>query len=527
MIRVLYRGSSSACLELVNDSPYDAPEQFEIYLNQMLQRTCAANVFSLYSLNPDTEYSIRIRFLQSGDEDTVSFRTEPESIAVDIRAFGAKGDGVADDTGAIQTAIHFLPANGRLILPEGTYRTRPLALKSHMTLEICEGAVLQAIPDRSVYPVLPAEIGTGEDSRISGTFEGVPKPMYQSLLSAQNAEGIAVVGPGTVDGNAQNSDFWTAFREDPIARPRLVSLLHCKDIVLHGILACNSPSWHLHPFHCENVSILDVSVQAPDNSPNTDAIDPEGCDRVDIIGCRLSVGDDCIAVKSGKIELSRRFSWPADNHTIRNCLMERGHGAVTLGSEIAMGVRNLNVSQCRFVETDRGLRIKTRRGRGKDCDITDVAFDNLRMEKVLTPIVINMWYNCCDPDRYSEYVWSREHLPVDDRTPHLGSFRFTNMECTNASVAACYIDGLPEMPIDSVTFENVRISFDPQAAPGVPAMQNFAEKRCRLGLFFENVRSISLKNVILKGVCGQGIITNFCGTVEKDGFTEEAECTTV
>ncbi len=523
MMQTLYCGASSACIEIVNRVPYHTPEPYTVFLNDQLHGMTNANVFSLFSLQPDTDYTVTVRGETTGVTDSVSFRTKAERFAVNVRAFGATGDGVSDDTEAIRTAIHVLPKGGRLIFPKGVYRTRPVLLKSYMTLELCEGATLLGESDKTKYPVLPAVVNdavSGEE-HITGVFEGVPKPMYQALLSAQDAEQITVVGPGTVDGNAQNSTFWTTYREDPVARPRLISFLHCRDIVFHGFTACNSPSWNFHPFHCENVSILDVRVQAPKDSPNTDAIDPEACDHVQIIGCRLSVGDDCIAIKSGKIELSRKYAWPADHHTIRNCLMEFGHGAITLGSESAMGIKNLSVSQCRFVATDRGLRIKTRRGRGKDCDITGVTFDNIRMERVLTPIVINMWYNCCDPDRESEYVWSRESLPVDDRTPHLGTFRFTNMDCTDAEAAACYIDALPEMPIDEVTFENIRVSFRPDAKPHIPAMQNFAEERLRLGLYFDNVRRVHLQNVRLLGADGDAVIANHCGMVDGEARTEE------
>ena len=135
-------------------------------------------------------------------------------------------------------------------------------------------------------------------------------------------------------------------------------------------------------------------------------------------------------------------------------------------------------------------------------------------------MVINLWYNCCDPDRYSEYVWSRDSLPVDERTPHFGSFRFTNMICTDAEVAACYIDGLPESPIDSVCFENVSVSFSETAKPGVPAMQNFAEERCRLGLYFDNVRQIMLKNVSLKGVVGKAVIADHYEALSQENVTE-------
>ena len=200
--------------------------------------------------------------------------------------------------------------------------------------------------------------------------------------------------------------------------------------------------------------------------------------------------------------------------------MEFGHGAVTLGSELSGGIRNLSVTSCYFHATDRGLRIKTRRGRGKDSVIDNVLFDTIRMDKVLTPIVINMWYNCCDPDRYSEYVWCRDPLPVDDRTPRMGSFAFRNMECTGAEVAACYIDGLPESPIGQVELENITVAFARDAKPGMPSMRNHNEARCRLGLYLDNVERVRVKNVRLSGVEGRGLTAEHCSDVSAQDFEE-------
>ena len=200
--------------------------------------------------------------------------------------------------------------------------------------------------------------------------------------------------------------------------------------------------------------------------------------------------------------------------------MEFGHGAVVLGSEIGAGVRNLEISRCFFRGTDRGIRVKSRRGRGKNCVIDNAVFENIRMEGVLTPIAVNLWYNCCDPDRESEYVWSREKLPVDERTPRMGRFCFRNLECTGAEVAACYIDGLPEAPIEEVTLENIHVSFSPDAKPGIPIMENFAKERCRLGFYLDNVRRVHVKGVTIEGAEGQGLIVNHCEELTTDGFRE-------
>lgn len=515
MLHTLYVGATSACLELENESPYYAPAPFTVFLDgeKLFERN--TNVFSIFGLKPDSDYQVEV----IGEEanETLLLHTDSETCAVDVHAFGAVGDGEQDDTQAVQTAISYLPAGGRLYFPEGTYRVRPLVLKSHMTIELAEGATLLGWDKREDYPVVPGMLEDmyGQELYFGG-FEGQAMPMYQSLLTAQYAEDIKIIGLGKVDGNAQNSDFWTNFKSFPTARPRLVFLNRCRDVTMHGIHACNSPSWQLHPHYSQNIRLYDLFISAPKNSPNTDAIDPESCDGVDIIGCRFSVGDDCIAIKSGKIELGKKLNVPADHHTIRNCLMDFGHGAVTLGSEIGAGVRNLQVSQCWFRGTDRGLRIKSRRGRGENCILDQICFENIRMEGVLTPIAVNLWYNCCDPDRESEYVWSREKLPVDERTPRMGRFCFRHLTCSDAEVAACYIDGLPEAPIEEVVLEDISVSFAENAKPGVPIMENFAKKRCRLGLYLDNVRSIRVNRVSLEGVEGEKLIAQHYEKLDAD-----------
>lgn len=520
MLQILYSGATDICFELKNDAPYYAPETFEVFLNGEKQFDCNTNVFSLFGLQPEREYALELRGAQIAE--TLRFRTKGESCAVNVRDFGAVGDGEHDDTVAIQTAISYLPAGGRLFIPAGQYLTRPLVLKSHMTLELGADAVLLGWPERKDWPITPGVLNALDGSELYfGGFEGQAMPMYESFLTAQYAEDIAIVGPGRVDGNAQNSDFWINFKEFPAARPRLMFFNRCKNITVHGVHACNSPSWQLHPHYCEKVGLYDVFVSAPKKSPNTDAMDPESCDGVEIIGCRFSVGDDCIAIKSGKIELGRKLNRPADHHTIRNCLMDFGHGAVTLGSEIGAGVRNLSVTQCWFRGTDRGLRIKSRRGRGENCLLDQISFENIRMEGVLTPIAVNLWYNCCDPDRYSEYVWSREKLPVDERTPRMGRFRFHRLVCTDAEVAACYIDGLPEAPIEEVVFDDVSISFAADAKPGIPIMENFAKERCRLGLYLDNVRHIRIHKVSLSGVEGKKLLADHYESLETTDFSED------
>lgn len=498
---ILYVSSVSACFELENTSPYYADEAFDITVNgaPALQGV-RTNVFSLFDLCPETEYVVQI------GADSVRFTTLTETACVNVRHFGAVGDGTADDTAAIQNAIHACPKNGRVLVPAGTYSVRPLVLKSNMTLELKKDAVLLGNTCEDAYPVLPGEIPdaqTEKELQIS-SWEGTPHPCRQSLVSAYFAENIAVVGQGTIDGNADHSTWWNDVKTRKLGRPKLVYLNRCENVCFHGILGKTSASWHFHPFFCRNVSFYNIAIEAPKDSPNTDGADPESCEDVRFIGVRFSVGDDAIAIKSGKMYMGMKYQTPATNHLVRNCLMEYAHGAMVLGSEMSGGIRELKVSQCLFSHTDRGMRIKTRRGRGKYAVIDGVEFSNIKMDNVMAPLVINMYY-FCDPDGHEELVWSKEPHPVDDTTPYLGAFTFRDMECTDCEWAAGYFYGLTEQHIGSITIENVRFTFKEDAQPGRPAMMDYISDECKRGLYFNCVKKVCLRNVTMSGQVGEKV----------------------
>ena len=510
--QTLYVSSVSACFELENSAPYYAESSYDVTVNGapalMGVRT---NVFSLFDLKPDTEYCVAV-----GD-DCVTVKTNPETGCMNVRDFGAVGDGVTDDTVAIQNTILCCPANGRVLVPAGTYYVRPIVLKSDLTLELQEGAVLLGDTVEEHYPLLPGEIKdacTGRELQVS-SWEGLPNTCRQSFISAHYAKNVHIVGRGVIDGNAQNSTWWIDVKKRPIGRPKLVFFNQCENVVFHGILGRNSACWNFHPFFSKHVYFYDIAVEAPKNSPNTDGTDPESCDDVRYIGVRFSVGDDAIAIKSGKMYMGMKYQTPASNHLIRNCLMEYAHGAVVLGSEMSGGIKDLTVSQCLFSHTDRGLRIKTRRGRGKYCVVDGVEFSNILMDNVMVPLVLNMYY-FCDPDGKTEYVWSKEKLPVDDGTPYLGAFTFRDIQCSDCEWAAGYFYGLPEMPVGSITIENMNFTFKEDAESGNPAMMSFADTTCKQGLYFNCVKKVSLKNVTMSGQVGDKVIVH-----NVDEVTEE------
>lgn len=511
MFNIIFQSSTSITIELINKDVYQT-DPYDIYLNgQLISKNVTKNVYSLYNLIPNTEYNLMINGVRK------FFKTDNEYVCLNVKNFGAKGDGKSNDTNFIQTCIYACPDNGRVYIPSGEYYTGPLLLRSNITIELAEDAKLIGDTDRTHYPILPGMTYTSDekDEYNLGSWEGNPLDCFASIITGINVENVKIIGKGIIDGNAQNSDWWVDVRTKRIAwRPRGVFLNHCKNISFQGVMVTNTPSWNLHPYFSEKIRFIDLRLVSPKNSPNTDGCDPESCDGVDIIGVYFSVGDDCIAIKSGKIFTGRKYKKPSSNFNIRNCSMNFGHGAVVLGSEMSGGIRNINVSQCLFNQTDRGLRIKTRRGRGKDAIIDEIKFENIKMDNVLTPLVINMYY-FCDPDGHSKYVYTKEKLPVDDRTPYLGKFVFKDIKCNNVNVAAGTFYGLPEAPIESIVIDNVEFNYALQPVEGRPAMMDFLEPMSGEGLIFHYVNSVILKNVFFTNLKKDKVEKKFVNLYEE------------
>ena len=496
MYNIIFKSSTSITIEMQNQDVYQT-DPYDVYLDgRLVGKGITTNVYSIYHLIPNTNYQIKI------NDESLDFQTDYENVCLNVLDFGAKGDGKHLDTNFIQTCIYACPDGGRVYFPKGNYYTGPILLRSNITIELDEEARLIGDIDRTHYPILPGMTYTvdEQDEYNLGSWEGNPLDCFASIITGIHIENVKIIGKGVIDGNAQNADWWEDVRTKRIAwRPRGVFLNHCCNISFQGVTVTNTPSWNLHPYFSSYIRFLDMKLVSPKNSPNTDGCDPESCDHVDIIGVYFSVGDDCIAIKSGKIFMGRKYKTPSSNFVIRNCSMNFGHGAVVLGSEMSGGIKDIQVTQCLFNQTDRGLRIKTRRGRGKDAVIDGITFENIKMVDVLTPLVINMFYYC-DPDGHTEYVYSKEKLPVDERTPYLGKFIFRNIDCKNVHVAAGTFYGLPEAPIDSITIENMNFHYAEKPIEGRPAMMDFLEPMSGEGFIFENVNQVLMNNVFFDGL---------------------------
>jgi len=396
----------------------------------------------------------------------------------DIAEFGGTGDGQTDNSKAFAAAIASLKraGGGTLKVTRGTYLSGPIELFSNITLEIGASAVLQFLPDMQLYsPVLTR-------------WEGIVWFGMHPLVFTRDAHDISLKGEGTIDGNG--NPWWAALRHkksvhqscpvEPIEialaeynkdlidqpsggggremqflRPPLVQFFRCSNITIEGLTFRNSPFWTIHPVFSDHVIIRDIFVQNPPDAPNTDGIDIDSCTNVRVENTTVDVGDDCIAIKAGAGERGLREGKASKQITIRNCHFKQGHGGVVIGSETAGGIHDVSVNDCTFEGTDRGIRLKTRRGRGGA--VSGLRFRNLKMERVLCPVAINMYYRCGAKPEDKQALFSLKAEPLDSLTPSISDIEISGLEAQGCRASAGFIAGLPESPIGGLKMEQCHI----------------------------------------------------------------------
>ena len=433
--------------------------------------------------------------------------------SVSLTDFGAVPDGVTLNTEAFAKAIAHLSqqGGGRLDVPAGIWFTGPIGLESNIELHLDDAAIIVFSTDQDLYPI------------VNTNFEGLDVRRCLSPIHAEGAHDIAITGGGVIDGSGDawrevkkrkvSSDQWKAvtargglLSEDgkvwypdegyararatagslnkpadyldeneikTFLRPVLVSLRECERVLLEGCTFQNSPCWNIHPLWCRDVTVRNITVRNPHWSANGDGIDIDGCENVLLEGSSFDVGDDAICIKSGKDADGRRHARACRDLIIRDCTVYHGHGGVVIGSEMSGGVENVYVSRCRFMGTDVGLRFKSARGRGGK--VRNVVCSDIYMKDIVTyGVIFNLYYEGVSATEMKARGTS-DIRPVDETTPEFCDLSFSGITCAGAG-QAIYINGLPEMPVRGVSFENCRFT----ATKGVEV--NYAE-----GVAFDKV----------------------------------------
>lgn len=423
------------------------------------------------------------------------------------------GDGKTDNTAALQA---LLDMKGKLVLLRGEYMTGPLTVSSDTEIEFEEGAVLKFIADFDRY------------EPVYTRWEGVQCWCMHPCLFITGASNVRIHGKGVIDGNG--ASWWRTARErrnssngpeselekkfaalNPgyedqpgggggrqvqFLRPPLVQIHRSCDVTIEDVKITNSPFWTVHPVFSDRLTLRNLVIENPADAPNTDGIDIESSTNVTVDSCFVHVGDDGIALKSGSGKSGIEDAAPTSNVRITNCTVKAAHGGAVIGSETAAGISNIEVSDCLFDGTDRGIRIKSRRGRGGV--LHDLVFRNLTMRNNLCPLVVNMFYRCGCSDMS---CFSLDPQPVTEETPCLYNLEITDCRGYDSRSSAAMIVGLPEKKVSnvrirdcffSVASEGLRPVSESDMYLGLPEIED-------RGIRLRFVENLDMENVHVEG----------------------------
>lgn len=455
--------------------------------------------------------------------------------SVVVTDYGAVGDGMTDNTTAINRAIEEVSqrGGGRVIIPAGIWCTGAIEIKSNVELYAERNALVIFDNNPQAYPI------------IETSFEGLDTRRCTSPIWARGAVNIALTGEGVWDGAGDSwrfvrrakvteaqwnklvstpdsyvdGDKWYPSREsyeghricdsfnNPQGlttdeqweairhwlRPVMISFIDCKNILVENVTLRNSPAWMLHPLMCENVIIKDVKIFNPWYSQNGDALDIESCYRVLVADCLLDAGDDGVCIKSGKDADGRRRARACSHVVVRNTQVLHGHGGFVVGSEMSGGVNHIYVENCTFTGTDVGLRFKSTRGRGGV--VEHIYIENINMCDIPTDAVtFNLYYSGKSVSEDKGGTAEVEAMPITEETPEFRNINIKNIKCRNAG-RAFYFHGLPEMPVKHVAIEDVYITSNE-------------------GGYFAYTDSITLRNIHVEALSQPLFHFNHCDAVD-------------
>ncbi|MBB4153079.1 polygalacturonase [Sphingomonas jinjuensis] len=428
---------------------------------------------------------------------------------VDVRGFGAKGDGRALDSVAINRAIDHAAARGggTVWIPAGTYRSYSIRLRSHITLHLDAGAVLLAAD-------------TPIEGMASGGYDHAPDlpsdyAAYQdhghghwrnALIWGEGLQDIAIEGPGLIWGKGlgrgHDYDVGRPISGRPGVGDKAIALKLCRNVTLRDFRVLEGGWFALLATGCDNMTIDNLLIDT-----NRDGLDIDCCRNVHISRCTVNAPwDDAICPKS-----SFALGYPrwTENLTISDCTVSGSyaigsvldgsfrpfppapkstHGRIKLGTESNGGFRNIAISNCNF-DTCRGIALETVDG----ARLEDVAISNVTMRDVTTaPLFLRLGRRLRGPAGIVPGTLKR--VSID------------NIVVSGAAPMPSIIAGIAGHPVEDIRIANVLVeqvggasaaaaAIDPPAnEAGYPEPDMFGPLPAT-GFFIRHARNIAVSHV--------------------------------
>jgi hypothetical protein len=406
-----------------------------------------------------------------------------------ILDYKAKGDGVTLNTKSIQAAIEACSKSGGGIVffPSGRFVSGTIYLRSHVTLFLDAGAVLEGSKDLKDYPVTISKVRSYTDNYTD-----------KSLIYAEGLENISIAGKGLIDGNGASFKVENMDNDDGLrkkdefffykSRPYLIRMISCRNVLVREVSIINSPMWVQHYLLCEDVNIDGITVKSRVNN-NNDGIDIDCCSRVRISNCDIISGDDAIVLKS-------TLDKPCKNVTVTNCVLSSDCNAFKMGTETNGGFENIVFSNSTIYDTRlAGITLQIVDGGTME----NISVSNITMSNVGAAIFVRLG-NRARP--FAE----NGAKPGMGRLSHV---IIDNIQGTKIGTIGCSVTGLPGYWASDIVLSNICLTFEgggkadltaqeiPELPEAYPEHDMFGELPA-YGFYCRHCRNIGFTNIILR-----------------------------
>lgn len=403
--------------------------------------------------------------------------------SISIIDYGAKGDGITLNTKSIQSAIDACAkaGGGVVVFPAGRYVSGTIFMKSRVSLNMEPGAVLEGSKNINDYPVSVPKIRSYTDNYTN-----------KSLIYGEDLEYTGISGQGIIDGNGasftvSNELFKSNLFDSYKARPYVIRLINCKNVLIRDISILNSPMWVQHYLACKNVTIDGVSVNSRVNH-NNDGIDIDACEQVRISNCDIVSGDDGIVIKSTLDKVCK-------NVTVTNCTVSSNCSAIKLGTESNGGYQNISVNNCTVYDTRlAGIALEMVDGG----PLENVSISGINMTNVNTAIFVRL----ANRGRIFKENMSK---------PGMGSLSnviISNIQAKGVGKLGCSITGLPSYPVRYITLRDINLTYKGGGTVDLIRrnIEEFPEKypECTMfgslpayGFYCRHIMGLTMENIIL------------------------------
>ena len=405
---------------------------------------------------------------------------------VNVRDFGAVGDGKTLDTAAVQKALD----TGKIVrFPAGTYLTGTIYLRSGGGIHLEKDAAILGSNDKTQY--------NADDFAPQNWWSVSEKASGAHLIVALDVKDISITGEGTINGNARSIFNCVVTGNDrhyydrPDWRPsQMIWICDSRNIKINGITMKDAPYWHCFFYGCEDVSVSNVTIRADRAVRNTDGLDVDACKNVKISDCDIYTGDDCIAIRAAGDRTNRKnggvFSREnvCENVTVSNCRLSSTTCCVRLG--VGNGdIRNIYLHDLEMYQSRTGICLCASYGRGLFCDIKDVKVENVKFEGIAAFWYYNDWTGKFDVDakRYCTNISVKNF--------------------TGTQTASSLVVGNAGYGMRNLTFENVDIrKVEDKMKEDINSDPNVFRKAwdAPCVIYFRNIDGLNLKNSRFTGV---------------------------